>query len=124
LQSLQARVAETNPSESGEAGCPVAALAADLDTLQTEIRSLYKAALPPAVIHQIARGAHEQFAIGRMMLDDCTLRSANGTLNQKHLANTRRWIAGVRRYMESRQTTYGTSIRRKFYVIKPARGVQ
>lgn len=124
MQSLQARAGETNPSVAGEAQCPVVALIVDLEKLQSEIRALYKAALPPAVIHQIARGAHEQFAIGRMMLDDCTLRSANGTLNEKHLANARRWIAGVRRFMENRQTTYGTSIRRKFYVIKPARAAQ
>jgi hypothetical protein len=121
VQSLQARVDETNPPVAALDDSPLATLALDLEQVRTEILALYKAALPPAIIHQITRGAHEQVAIGRMMLDDCMLREANGTLNPKHLANTKRWIAGVRRWMEARETAYGVSIRRKFYVIKSQR---
>jgi hypothetical protein len=120
-QSLASRVEDTNPQAPADAACPVETLGLDLERLHAEILALYKAKLPAAIIHQIARGAHEQAEIGRMMLDDCRHRSANGTLNDTHLANARRWIGGVRRFMENRQTTYGVSIRRKFYVIRPAR---
>jgi len=120
-RSLASRIEDTNLPETAETACPVEELGRDLDALQTEIRALYKAALPAAIIHQITRGAHEQAAIGRLMLDDCRLRAASGSLNAAHLSNTRRWIAGVRRFMENRQTTYAVSIRRKFYVIKAAR---
>jgi hypothetical protein len=121
MQSLQVRVDETNPPVAVVDDSPLAALALDLEQIRAEILALYKAALPPAVIHQITRGAHEQVAIGRMMLDDCTLREANGTLNPKHLANAKRWIAGVRRYMEAREAAHGIKTRRKFYVIKSPR---
>ncbi len=123
-QSLASRTADTNPSETAETPCPVEALGHDLERLHAEILALYTAKLPPAVIHQIARGANEQAEIGRMMLDDCRLRSTDGSLNATHLANTRRWIDGVRRFMENRQTTYGVSIRRKFYVIRNGRAAQ
>lgn len=124
MQSLQSRVDETNPAEGFAGNDPLALIAEDLERLGGEIRALYKAALPPAIIHQIARGAHEQAAIGRLMLDDCRLRSANGSLNETHLANARRWIAGVRRFMENRQTAYATGTRRKFYVIRSPRAAQ
>jgi len=120
-QSLASRIEDTNAPDPADAPCPVEALDTDLQRLHAEILALYKAKLPAAVIHQIARGAHEQAEIGRMMLDDCRHRSANGTLNETHLANARRWIGGVRRFMENRQTTYGVSIRRKFYVMRNGR---
>jgi hypothetical protein len=121
MQSLLARVDETNPPIAAADDSPLAALALDLEQIRAEILALYKAALPPAIIHQITRGAHEQLAIGRMMLDDCTLREANGTLNPKHLANAKRWIAGVRLWIKNREAAYSASTRRKFYVIKPPR---
>lgn len=124
MQSLQVRTGETNQSQSQVSADPVSLLSADLDRLHEEIRALYKAALPPAVIHKIARGAYEQAEIGGMLLDDCKLRSADGTLNEKHLANARRWLTGVRRYMQSRQTAYGTSTRRKLYLIRAGRSGQ
>lgn len=124
MQSLQVRTNETNQQRTEIAVDPLSLLSADLDRLHEEIRALYKAALPPAVIHKIARGAYEQVEIGGMMLDDCRLRSANGTLNGNHLANARRWLAGVRRYIQSRQTAYGTSTRRKLYLLRAGRAGQ
>lgn len=124
MQSLPSRAGETNPAQDLAETDPIALLADDLERLRGEIRALYKAALPPAVIHQITRGAHEQAAIARLMLDDCMVRSANGTLNETHLANTRRWLACVRRFMESRRTAHGVSARRKFYVIRSGRAAQ
>ena len=96
----------------------MAALALDLDQLQSEIRALYKAALPPAIIHQITRGAHEQVAIGRMMLDDCMIRAAGEKLTPKHLANAKKWITGVRVWIEKRQALHVTGSRRKLCLVK------
>lgn len=124
MQSLQVRTGETNQPRTEMTADPVTLLSADLDLLHEEIRALYKAALPPAVIHKIARGAYEQAEIGSMMLDDCRLRSTDGTLNGNHLANARRWLAGVRRYIQSRQTAYGTSTRRKLYLLRADRAGQ
>lgn len=117
MQRLQARHAETTLPVSEETD-PLTLLAIDFEKLDHEIRSLYKAPLPPAIIHQICRAAREQQTIGQMMLDDCQLRAANRTLNDTHLKNLKRWLAGVRRFIEQRQTTYSASIRRKFYLIK------
>lgn len=120
MQSVQVREAETNLAAAAQSD-PVAVLAADLEAIRSEIRALYKAPLSAAAIHQIVRGAQEQSAIARMMLDDCVIRAANGSLNEKHLANARRWLAGIRRFMENRQAAYTTGVRRKFYVIKTPR---
>lgn len=121
MQVLQSRNSEAPSIEAAPENLPLAGLAEDLDRLNAEIRSLYKEALPPAVIHQISRGAREQASIGKMILHDCTLRAANGTLNPKHLANAEKWIAGVRRWMEERRVAHAVSARRKLFVIRSAR---
>ncbi len=100
---------------------PLATLAEELDRLSGEILALYKAALPPAVIHQITRGASEQAAIGRLMLDDCMLRAAKGTLTPKHVANAEKWIGGVRRFIEKRQAAHALNTRRKLCVVRSKR---
>jgi hypothetical protein len=120
VQSLPSRLEETNPV-AAEAIDPVDILADDLEKLNGEILAVYKANLPPAIIHQIMRGAREQAAIGGMMLLDCRQRAADGKLEPKHLANARKWNAGVLRWIENRQTTYTTGSRRKLYVIRSRR---
>ena len=97
---------------------PLSGLAEDLERLSGEILALYKATLPPAVIHQITRGASEQVAIGRLMLDDCMLRAAKGTLTPKHVANASTWISGVRKFIEKRQAAYKLNTRRKLCVVR------
>lgn len=121
MQSLQALVVETNQSPANAESHPVAMLEDTLERLGSEIRDLYKAELPPAVIHQIVRGAREQAAIARMMVEDCALRQNNGTLNPKHLANARKWIAGVARWIENRQASYLSGSRRKLCIVRSAR---
>jgi hypothetical protein len=96
----------------------------DIERLRTEILALYTSNLPPALIHQIARGASEQAMIGRMMLHDCTLRANNGTLNPKHLANARKWNTSVRRWIEDKKAAYATGCRRKFHVVRSGRLAQ
>ncbi|MBX3548814.1 MAG: hypothetical protein KF748_06615 [Xanthobacteraceae bacterium] len=118
MQILQAPKRETNPVAAHAAGEPLADLAADLERLNGEILALYKAELPPAVIHQITRGAREQAAIANLILDDCMMRAKRGSLNDKHIANARKWIAGARRWIEDRKVNYASNVRRKFYVIK------
>jgi hypothetical protein len=104
---------------SGEAS--LALLAAELDRTEAEILALYKSGLPAALIHQIVRGAREQTALGRMLLDDCMLREAKGKLTPKHLANAQRWIGGIRDYMEKRKAAYATNCRRKLCVVRTQR---
>lgn len=118
---LQSGASETNRAEAAGHGDPFLALADDLDQLGEEVRALYKSELPPAMIHQISRGAREQIAIGRLMLDDCMLRAARGTLTPKHMANAGSWIAGVRSWIEKRKTDYAVNCRRKLCVVKPRR---
>jgi hypothetical protein len=103
---------------------PLAGLAEELDQISSEILALYKAPLPPAIIHQITRGASEQVAIGRLMLDDCLLREARRTLTPKHVANAEKWITGVRQFIEKRQAAYALSTRRKLCVVKSRRAGQ
>ncbi len=122
MQILQTRVEQADPAGAPAEVNPLTVLTEDFERLNDEIRALYKAALPPAEIHQLCRGAREQAAIGSMILHDCTLRATNGTLTPAHMANAQKWIAGVRRWIESRQNAYAANVRRKFYVIKPRAG--
>jgi hypothetical protein len=115
---LQTRDSRTELATSAAENHPLAGLAQDLDRLSGEIRALYKAALPPALIHQITRGAAEQVAIGRLMLDDCAAREAKGTLTTKHVANASAWISGVRKFIEKRQAAHVLNTRRKLCVVK------
>lgn len=124
MQTVQSRLHETNPQGEGAAAAPLLRIAEDLERLRTEILALYASNLPPAVIHQIARGASEQAMIGRMMLHDCTLRANNGTLNSKHLANARKWNASVRRWIEGKKAAYATGCRRKLHIVRPGRAAQ
>lgn len=118
---LQSRAIETNRAEATGHDDPFLALTDDLDQLGEEVRALYKSDLPPAVIHQISRGAREQIAIGRLILDDCMLRAARDTLTPKHMANAEKWIAGVRNWIEKRKTAYAVNCRRKLCVVKSRR---
>lgn len=123
MQTVQSRPYETNPADAAQPD-PLRRIAEDLELLRSEILALYSAKLPPAVIHQIVRGAHEQAMIGRMMLQDCTLRAGNGTLNPTHLANAHKWNASVRRWIEQKKAAYSTGCRRKFHVVRSARTAQ
>jgi hypothetical protein len=60
-------------------------------------------------------------SIGRLMLDDCTLREESGTLTAKHVANAQKWLAGVRKFMAARQTAYAVNCRRKLCVVRSRR---
>lgn len=123
MQTVQSRLHETNQLPAAEAG-PLVQISEDTKQLQTEILSLYTSNLPPAVIHQIARGASEQAMIGRMMLQDCALRSSNGTLNSKHIANAHKWNASVRRWIEDKKAAYNSGCRRKFHLVRSGRPAQ
>lgn len=117
MQILQSSKRETNrPAEASDG--PLADFADDLERLNAEILALYGETLPPAVIHQIAGGAREQARIGHLMLDDCLLRAESGHLNAAHVANGRKWIAGVRRWIESRKAKYASNVRRKLYIVR------
>ncbi len=121
LQTVQSWIGETNPETAAEEDEALTALAADCERLNAEILAIYKAVLPAAVIHQIARGASEQAAIGRMMLDDCVLRAEEGKLTPSHLSNARKWNASVRRWIENRKAAYTTGCRRKLILVRSAR---
>lgn len=124
MQTVQSRPYETNPQADAAQADPLRRIAEDLELLRSEILALYSAKLPPAVIHQIVRGAHEQAVIGRMMLQDCTLRAANGTLNPAHLANAHKWNASVRRWIAQKKSAYSTGCRRTFHVVRSTRTAQ
>ena len=118
---LQSRADETELGEAGAEGCPLIGVTQELHRLNGEIRALYKAALPPAVIHQISRGARDQALIGKMMVDDCRLRADDGTLNEAHVANAEQWIASVHSWIEKRKAVYAFNCRRKLFVIRSRR---
>ena len=127
---LQSRAGETEHGDTREEDFATAALpedhtlnllAEDLDRLKIEILALYKADLPPALIHLICRGARDQASIAGMLLDDCMLRAAGGTLTPKHVANVSNWIGGVRQWIERRQTAYAVNSRRKLCIAKGRR---
>jgi hypothetical protein len=100
---------------------PVTLLAEDFERLNIEILALYSAELPPAVIHQISRGAREQALIGEMLLADCMMHAASGTLNAAHIANTEKWISGIRGWIEKRKAVYAFNCRRKLFAMRARR---
>lgn len=123
---LQSRAGETGCGEEDFATAlpedhALSLLAEDLGRLNIEILALYKAKLPAAVIHQITRGARDQASIAGMLLDDCILRAANGTLTTKHIANASNWIGGVRQWIEKRRAAYAVNCRRKLCVNRARR---
>jgi hypothetical protein len=124
VQTVQSRLHETNPQADAAEADPLLRISEDIERLRAEILALYTSNLPPAVIHQIARGASEQAAIAHMMLHDCTLRANNGTLNPKHLANAHKWNASVRRWIEGKKAAYATGCRRKLHIVRSGRTAQ
>ncbi|HRF09828.1 MAG TPA: hypothetical protein PL193_14450 [Xanthobacteraceae bacterium] len=124
MQTVQSRLYETNPQADEAQADPLLHMAEDVEKLRGEILALYASNLPPAVVHKIARGAQEQAAISRMMLDDCSLRANNGTLNPKHLANARKWNASVRRWIAEKKAAYASGSRRKLQIVRSSRPVQ
>ncbi len=118
MQILQSSKKETNRARAEASSDPLADFAEDLERLNAEILALYREALPPAIIHQIAGGAREQAGIGHLMLDDCIMRAESGCLNATHIANGRKWVASVRAWIEGRKTKYASNVRRKLYVVK------